>query len=207
MPYPKKLLNDYETVALDLHPHWWYFAEAAGALIGSVVLGLASLIFLDGDAQKAVNWIALILIVLSSLWLIVRYLKWSTTNFVITSDRVIFRSGVIAKSGIEIPLERVNNVLFNQSIMERILGAGDLLIESGGEDGQQRFTDVRRPERVQNLIHAQMEVNEKRHFTNMVGGAAVDVGGQLEKLEGLLERGTISHEEFESQKRKLLDRP
>jgi len=207
MPYPKKLLNDYETVALDLHPHWWYFAEAGAALVGSVVLGLASLIFLDGDAQKAVNWIALILIVLSAIWLIVRYLTWSTTNFVITSDRVIFRSGVIAKSGIEIPLERVNNVLFSQSIMERILGAGDLLIESGGEDGQQRFTDVRRPERVQNLIHAQMEVNEKRHFTNMVGGGAVDVGGQLEKLEGLLERGTISHEEFESQKRKLLNRP
>ena len=115
-------------------------------------------------------------------------------------------SGVIAKSGIEIPLERVNNVLFNQTIMERILGAGDLLIESGGEDGQQRFTDVRRPERVQNLIHAQMEVNERRHFQN-IAGAGVDVGGQLEKLEGLLERGTISHAEFESQKRRLLDQP
>jgi uncharacterized membrane protein YdbT with pleckstrin-like domain len=207
MPYPKKLLNDYETVALDLHPHWWYFAEAGAALIGSIAIGVASLIFLDGDAQKTVNWIALVLIVVSALWLIGRYLKWSTTNFVITSDRVIFRSGVIAKSGIEIPLERVNNVLFNQTIIERILGAGDLLIESGGEDGQQRFTDVRHPERVQNLIHAQMEVNERRHFQNMAGGSAIDVGGQLEKLEGLLERGTISHDEFEAQKRKLLDRP
>ena len=69
MPYPKKLLNDYETVALDLHPHWWYFAEAGGALIGSMLIGLASWIFLDGDAQKAVYWIALILIVLSALWL------------------------------------------------------------------------------------------------------------------------------------------
>ena len=207
MPYPKKLLNDYETVALDLHPHWWYFAEAGAALIASILVGLASMIFLDGDAQKAVNWIALILIVLSALWLIARYMKWSTTNFVITSDRVIFRSGVIAKSGIEIPLERVNNVLFHQTIIERILGAGDLLIESGGEDGQQRFTDVRHPERVQNLIHAQMEVNERRSYQNMVGGASIDVGGQLEKLEGLLERGTISHDEFEVQKRKLLDRP
>ena len=34
MPYPKKLLNDYETVALDLHPHWWSFAEPAAALVG-----------------------------------------------------------------------------------------------------------------------------------------------------------------------------
>ena len=203
MPYPKKLLNDYETVALDLHPHWWYFAEPVTALVGSIILGVLVRVFLDGDTEKVLTWVALVLIVLCAIWLVIRYLKWATTNFVITSDRVIFRSGVIAKSGIEIPLERVNNVLFNQSIFERILGAGDLLIESGGEDGQQRFSDIRRPERVQNLIHAQMEVNETRRFTAPAAGG--DVASQLEKLEGLLERGTISREEFDSQKAKLLE--
>ena len=204
MPYPKKLLNDYETVALDLHPHWWYFAKPVLALVGSIVLGILSLVVLDGDgAGKAVRWIALILIVLCAIWLVFRYIKWATTNFVITSDRIIFRSGVVAKSGIEIPLERVNNVLFNQSIFERLLGAGDLLIESGGEAGQQRFTDIRRPERVQNLIHAQMEVNEARRFSG-ASVAGTDVASQLEKLEGLLERGTISRDEFDEQKRKLL---
>jgi len=203
MPYPKKLLNDYETVALDLHPHWWYFSEPVLALVGSIVLGILVRVFLDGDVEKVLTWAAIILIILCALWLIVRYMKWATTNFVITSDRVIFRNGVFAKSGIEIPLERVNNVLFNQSIFERILGAGDLLIESGGEDGQQRFSDIRRPERVQNLIHAQMEVNETRRFTAPAAGG--DVASQLEKLEGLLERGTISREEFDSQKAKLLE--
>ena len=43
MPYPKKLLNDYETLALDLHPHWWYFVEAAVALAGAVVFGIVVL--------------------------------------------------------------------------------------------------------------------------------------------------------------------
>ena len=104
----------------------------------------------------------MVLIVVTGLWTVHRYLKWATTNFVITSDRVIYRSGIIAKSGIEIPLERVNNVSFSQGIFERVIDAGDLLIESGGEDGKQRFTDIRGPERVQNLIHAQMEVNETR---------------------------------------------
>jgi uncharacterized membrane protein YdbT with pleckstrin-like domain len=202
MPYPKKLLNDYETVALDLHPHWWYFAEPVLSLIGSVVLGILAWALLDGDVEKVLIWIAIVLIVLCAVWLVLRYMKWATTNFVITSDRIIFRSGVIAKSGIEIPLERVNNVLFSQSIFERLLGAGDLLIESGGEDGQQRFTDVRRPERVQNLIHAQMEVNENRRRGNP--GSGSDVASQLEKLEGLLERGTINRDEFEEQKRRLL---
>lgn len=202
MPYPKKLLNDYETVALDLHPHWWYFARPVAVLVGSVVAGILVRVLLDGDVEKVLTWVAIVLILIGVLWLVARYMKWATTNFVITSDRVIFRSGVIAKSGIEIPLERVNNVLFNQSIFERMLGAGDLLIESGGEDGQQRFSDVRRPERVQNLIHAQMEVNQSRSYGG--GGGATDVASQLEKLEGLLERGTLSQDEFDAQKRKLL---
>jgi uncharacterized membrane protein YdbT with pleckstrin-like domain len=204
MPYPQKLLNDYETVALDLHPHWWYFAEPVSALVGSIVVGIVARVFTSGDAERALTWIAIVLIIACAFWLVIRYAKWATTNFVITSDRVIFRSGVVAKSGIEIPLERVNNVLFHQSVFERILGAGDLLIESGGEDGQQRFSDVRRPERVQNLIHAQMEVNESRRY----GGGAVsgtDVASQLEKLEGLLERGTLSQQEFDDQKRRLLE--
>lgn len=203
MPYPKKMLNDYETVALDLHPHWWYFAKAVAALVGAVVLGIVVRVFLDGDAEKILTWVAIAAILLSALWLIGRYAKWSTTNFVITSDRIIYRSGVVAKTGIEIPLERVNNVLFSQSIFERVLGAGDLLIESGGEDGQQRFTDIRRPERVQNLIHAQMEVNNSRMYGS-VGASGTDVATQLEKLEGMLDRGTLTQEEFEAQKRRLL---
>ena len=202
MPYPKKLLNDHETVALDLHPHWWYFAHPVAALVASIVLGIIALTQ-DGDLGNALKVLSIALIVVSALWTVNRYMKWATTNFVITSDRVIFRSGIIAKNGIEIPLERVNNVLFSQSIFERIIGAGDLLIESGGEDGKQRFTDIRGPERVQNLIHAQMEVNETRRF-HPPQSSGTDVASQLEKLEGMVERGTLSREEFDSQKRKLL---
>src|SRR5690606_17824440 len=101
MPYPKKLLNDYEELAVDLHPHYWYFAEAVAALVASIVLGIVVLVATDSSALR---WIVLGLIAISALWLLVRYLRWATTNFVITSDRVIFRHGVIAKSGIEIPL-------------------------------------------------------------------------------------------------------
>ena len=203
MPYPKKLLNDYETLALDLHPHWWYFVEAAVALAGAIVFGIIALV---ADWPSWVKWLAVALIVGCALWLVARYVKWLTTNFVITSDRVIFRHGLIAKSGIEIPLERVNSVHFSQGIIERLLGAGDLMIESGAEAGQQRFTDIRDPDRVQNLIHSQMELNEQR-MAGRTGNApqpALDVAGQLEKLEGMLNRGTLTPEEFERQKRRLL---
>jgi hypothetical protein len=115
---------------------------------------------------------------------------------------------VFAKSGIEIPLERVNNVNFHQRIFERIIGAGDLLIESAGQDGRQRFTDVRHPDKVQNLIHSEMEANQTRMYGGGSGATPlpppIDVASQLEKLEGMLHRGSLSQDEFDAQKRKLL---
>ncbi len=205
MPYPKKLLNDFETVAVDLHPHWWYFAEPVAALVGSIILGIVTKVFTDGTGtpRTLLVYLVIALIVISMIWVVVRYLKWATTNFVITSDRLIYRAGVIAKTGVEIPLERVNTVHFSQSIFERMTGSGDLVIESGGEDGQQRFTDIRRPDRVQNLIRAQSEDNEQRRFTG-TNAAPADVASQLEKLEGMLERGTLTPDEFQAQKDKLL---
>ena len=202
MPYPAKLLNPDESVALDLNPHWWYFAESVSSFAVSGVLWL--FVFGQDDRKSYLTYPIGVIALATLVWVIVRYLKWRTTYFVITSDRLIYRHGVIAKAGIEIPLERVNNVNFKQSIFERIIGAGDLLIESGGEDGQQSFSDISHPDKVQNLIHLQMEDNQKRSFSvNMVGGN--DVATQLEKLEGLRDRGSISAEEFEAQKQRLLN--
>ena len=201
MPYPRKLLNDDETIVLDLHPHWWYFVEAALALVAAIVFGV---VVLAVGWPVAMRWVALVLVVGTALWMLSRYARWRTTNFVVTSDRVIFRHGLFAKAGIEIPLERINSVHFTQSVIERILGAGDLMIESGSEQGQQRFTDVRNPDRVTNAIHKQMDVNEDAMYGGLRQGTTTDAATQLEKLEGMLQRGTLSPEEFEAQKRKLL---
>jgi uncharacterized membrane protein YdbT with pleckstrin-like domain len=205
MPYPKKLLNPHEEVAVDLHPHWWYYAKPAALLLLAIVVGILTLtIGPDGGAGRTIlNWLSLILLLVAIVWLIGRYSKWATTNFVITSDRLIFRQGVFAKSGVEIPLERVNTVHFDQSVFERIVGAGDLVIESGGEDGQQNFTDIRSPDKVQQAIHAQKEEHDRRRFT-VQGSSGSDVATQLEKLEGMLERGTLTDAEFQAQKDKLL---
>lgn len=206
MPYPQRLLNDGEEISLDIHPHWWFFAKSVAALMLTGVLFLWAFAALgDGGWQDALTLVLGVLALASLVWVGIRWLMWRTTHFVITSDRVIARSGVLAKRGIEIPLERVNNISFAQSIFERVIKAGDLLIESGGEDGQQRFTDIRRPDEVQNLIQAQMDENERRTYSAM--GTALtsnDVATQLEKLEGLRDRGSISAEEFDAEKRRLL---
>ncbi len=209
MAFPKKLLNSYEQVAVDLHPHWWFFWKPVASLVGSIMLAIVVITKVgSGTPHDILAIITLGLIVIAALWLVKRYLEWTTTFFVVTTDRLIYRHGIFSKAGVEIPLERVMNVNFNQTFFERILGAGDLLIESGGKDGQQTFTDIRKPEMVQNLIHSEMEGNETRKFSNAGSGvvAAPDVATQLEKLEGLLQRNTITQVEFDAQKAKLLSR-
>ncbi len=201
MAYPSRLLNDNETVSVDLHPHWWFLVGPMLAIVAAIVAGIVTLLATDPDdtLRGVTGWATIVAIALSSLWLVQRYGRWTTTHFVITNRRVIFRTGLLTKRGIEIPLDRVNTVHFNQSILERLVGAGDLLIESGGEAGQQRFTDIRQPDRVQRVIHAEMEARDTRGRDGVV-----HVADQLEKLEAMFVRGTLTPEEFERQKRRLL---
>jgi uncharacterized membrane protein YdbT with pleckstrin-like domain len=207
MTFSEKNLNANETIALDLHPHWWYFAGPVAALVASIIFGIWAIPknFDSDGLETFLTYVALAALVLTAIWVVARYLKWMTTHFVITSHRLIFRTGVLAKHGIEIPLERVNNVNFHQGVFERMLGAGDLLIESGGEEGQSRFSDIKQPDQVQRMIHSQMEAAaERRGSYSRSAAGTTSIAEELERLEGMLQRGTLSPEEFESQKRKLL---
>jgi uncharacterized membrane protein YdbT with pleckstrin-like domain len=203
--FPRKLLNEGEDVVLDLHPHWWFLAKPAAALLGAMVLGVLVLLNVD---QAIVRVLAGVLIIAALGWAVVRWLDWRTTNFVVTTDRLIYRHGVLAKHGIEIPLERVNNVLFSQRLFERLIGAGDLVIESAGESGRQAFSDVRKPSAVQNEIYRQIEANENRKFDRIGGGggthAGTSVADELAKLDQLRRDGVLSDAEFQAQKARLL---
>ena len=206
MAYPEKLLNANETVELDLRPHWWFLVPRLSVLVLAVLLGIYAATT-DASWFKGASGI-LVLVVL--VWFGLRYAGWITTNFVVTSDRVIYRSGVLSKRGIEIPLDRINTVVFHQGPFERIIGAGDLEIESAGENPA-RFTDIRKPSIVQAEIYKQSEANENRKFDRVganlegaVGGGGLSVAEQLEKLEGLRDRGAITEEQYEAQKTELL---
>ena len=203
MPLSPNHLNENEELILDIHPHWWYFAQSGGAAIAAVVLWFAGASRIDGGFWGWLPKTLGVVVFLSLVWLGWEYLQWRFTNFAITNARVIYQQGLISKKGVEIPLERVNNVNFNQTIIERILGAGDLLIESGGQDGQQRFTDIQRPQEVKKILlnHVQRRIDLR---AGVIHSAQSDVATQLEKLEGLLQRGSLTREEFEREKRRLL---
>ncbi|HYH52422.1 MAG TPA: PH domain-containing protein [Acidimicrobiia bacterium] len=202
MPFPKRLLLEGETVALDLRPHWWFFA---GPLFtGIPVIALAVLAYQqDGDLGTALAYLALAAALAWALWLGARLISWQTTHFVLTSDRLIFRSGILAKHSRDIPLEKVEYLDSRQTFFERLIGAGDLVIKSGDEQ-QQAFSDIPHPDAVQREINSRMEAN---HSRSMGGGYRTQsIPDQIAALADLLDRGVISPAEFEAKKAQLLDR-
>lgn len=215
MPYPEDSLHPNEQLVLDLHPHWWYFAKSAGVGVVAVILA----VFVLGQGWDWAKIPVALFLLVTIVWFVERYIRWVSTHFVLTSDRVIYRSGVIAKRGIEIPLERINTIFFHQRIFERMLGLGDLEIESASKDGAQRFDDIKNPSAVQNEIYQQMEQNEIKRADRISGGInraqspvaapaapADDVPAKIAQLAALRDQGHITPEEFEAKKAELLGR-
>lgn len=205
MPFPPELLNGGEQVVLDLRPHWWYFARQGAALVVAILIAVIALVFLPSPVMLA----AAVLLAGTLIWFGWHYLQWTNTNFVVTTDRLIDRQGVFNRTGIEIPLERVNTVLFHQTLFERMIGSGDLVIESAAEQGAQPVPNIRKPLQVQNEIYRQMEANENRKFDRF-GSAGPSpqqsIPEQIAKLAELHRQGVLTDAEFQVKKQQLLDR-
>ena len=203
MGFPRRLLADHEELILDLRPHWISLVPPLAVtvlVIGAVVAAFA---YIPASWPNWVGWAAVVVGAILLIAYPVRFfVDWITSHFVVTSDRLIHREGWFAKRSMEIPLENINDVRFNQTVFERVIKAGDLTIESAGEFGQQNFSDIRDPEQVQKVIYEVSEQNKSRMYTG--GRSASSVADELAKLDRLRDEGVISNEEFEAQKARLL---
>jgi uncharacterized membrane protein YdbT with pleckstrin-like domain len=204
--FPRRLLIEGEQLVLELRPHWIALV-GPGVLVVVVLVGWAVVIprLPEGGAHGPLLWTTLIVgLLLLLAYALPRVVAWVTSLFVVTTDRIIHRKGLIAKSSMEIPLEAINDVRFEQSVFERLIGAGSLVIESAGERGRQVFQDIRHPEDVQREIYAQGESNKQRMYQGGAPRGAPSTAGELERLADLRERGVLTREEFEEQKRRIL---
>jgi len=164
MGYPARLLAADEDVVLDMHPHWKQIVVPA--LVVPLVVGAASygaFALPENGARPWLRWailaVAVVLLLRFSLW---PFLRWQTTQYVLTTRRVVIRHGVLSRAGRDIPLTRVNDVSFSHTLFERMLGCGTLTIESAGENGQVVLTEVPRVERVQREVYRCAEEESRR---------------------------------------------
>ena len=208
MAYPERLLSEDEHIVSEFRPHWRLLVIPVSWLILGIVAIVLAYTVLPGEG--VIDAVITIAVVIALIPLVVRpFIDWWFTAYVLTNERLITRTGMISRSGIEIPLENMTNVLFSQTVLERILKSGDLLIESAGESGQSPFNDVPRPDEFQSLLYKTREARAKslarEEGSAVAEGLGNDPTEQLARLAQLHRDGVISDAEFEAKKRDLLD--
>ncbi|GAA2367596.1 PH domain-containing protein [Dactylosporangium salmoneum] len=162
MGFPESVLTKDEQVVLHLHPHWkalflpvvWAVLAVAAVTVAAIFTGWSALVLL------ILAGVAVVVMLVVTVW---PWIKWKTTHYVFTNERVIMRSGVFSRSGRDIPLGRINDVSFSHSLFERMLGCGTLTIESAGERGQVQLTDLPHVEKTQSVLYELVDADRQKH--------------------------------------------
>ncbi|WP_020498481.1 PH domain-containing protein [Sciscionella marina] len=163
--YPENLLTTGEQIVLHKHPHWKMLVVPV--LVFLVVVGAFSYLaaLAAGLSWHQYAWIGLAVVgVVLILWFTVGPLfRWRTTHFIVTTDRVMSRWGVIKRTGLDIPLSRINSVQFRHGIIDRLFRCGTLVIESASEEPLE-FDDIPEVERVHMVLYREINDNPEDDF-------------------------------------------
>jgi len=124
---------------------------------------------------------------------------------VLTNRRMIQQIGVLHKRSMDAPLDKINNVEHWQTLWGRILGYGDVEIDTASEHGATRFKGIAQPLELKNAIVGATEAYRSRRFAPAAAPAAPSGAERLRQLKALLDDGLISQEEFEAKRKRLLE--
>jgi uncharacterized membrane protein YdbT with pleckstrin-like domain len=208
-------LQKGEQILLVTHTSWV-------KLIVPVLVALAGLVasYFIGFTDNY-GWIAA---VLGPLYFVIVYFAWKANIWVVTNYRVIDEAGLLNHFAKESPLEKINNVSYDQTIWGRILNFGHVEIQTAAEVGATDYYNVHRPKKLKDTITlAQAEyknlqlANQAQYMANAMSTQQAQAGevnytspsshniaSELEKLHQLRQQDIISEEEFNKAKRKLL---
>jgi uncharacterized membrane protein YdbT with pleckstrin-like domain len=122
------------------------------ALMSFYLLGIGvAVLVLVGLGLLADSWGTAIVIaaVIAGLTLVIGYLRRVSTKYLITTQRLRISRGIVSKKVQETRLERVQNVNYQQGVIDRLLGVGTVDFDTAGtDDSEFRFEWVNEPEQV-----------------------------------------------------------
>jgi uncharacterized membrane protein YdbT with pleckstrin-like domain len=163
MAYQHSLTADEQPVLL-LRPHWKTLIRPFLLAVIVVAAALVAEVFAAGSKGAAAVELAIaaVAILVLMLWLAVPVLRWRTTTYELTTRRLRMREGIVTRRGRDIPLVRINDVSFEKGLLDRLLGAGRLVVESAGEHGQILLNDIPHVEQVQGTLFRLVEEEQRR---------------------------------------------
>ncbi|MCO8272398.1 PH domain-containing protein [Actinoplanes sp. TRM 88003] len=158
MAFPAEVLAEEEELVLHLHPHWKTALGPGLLTLLAVVVTAGAWVMLPSTEGGRVAFLVIAAIM---LYQGVRYgvaplVIWRCTHYVLTDERILLQDGVIARERRDLPLNRVNDHVVNQSVLDRAFGTGTLKIDSIGEQAVV-LTAVPRAQQVQTLLYELIE--------------------------------------------------
>ncbi|MDI5980170.1 PH domain-containing protein [Amycolatopsis magusensis] len=167
MAYPDDLLSEGERVVVHKHPHFKMLIVPFLVLLVTLGAGIwLATLAMDVAPPWDTIWLIVIAAVglLLILWLFVApFVRWRTTHFIVTTDRLIAREGVLKRTGIDIPMSRINSVRFEHGLIDRVFGCGTLIIESASDEPL-TFEDIPKVEKVHTHIYREVNDNPYDDF-------------------------------------------
>lgn len=156
-------------------------------------------------------------------WLL-RYSTWKVNLWVVTNFRVIDEAGLLAHYAKESPLDKINNVSYDQTVWGRLFNFGHVEIQTAAEAGATDYYNVNQPKRLKDTITAAQAEYKNWQFGNQAQqmAAAMDarnvgqvtagkaaeapvIAEELERLFELKMKGALSDEEYNRAKARLLN--
>jgi len=221
MGYVEKLMARNERIAFMTHQHWIVLLRAFIAnlflciLIAAVVVALFLLPLPPNLSFLTLfRLLPLVLLLVPFLRMGLKIIKWWNESYIITNRRVIQTEGIINKHVIDSSLEKVNDVVLNQSALGRMLGYGDVEILTASEIGVNRFERIAGPVRFKTEMLNQKEDMGKlddfgRRADRTQDAAPTttgDIPALIAELDELRRKGLISEQEFAEKRQKLMGR-
>ncbi|HLK29817.1 MAG TPA: PH domain-containing protein [Puia sp.] len=158
-----------------------------------------------------------IISLITAIYFLVKYFQWRCNIWVVTNTRVIDETGLLKHFAKESPLEKINNVSYDQSVWGRIFNFGHVEIQTAAQVGATDYFNVHHPKRLKDTItQAQADLeNDKAvlHATqiaNALGAknpnsSSMNISAELEKLFELKQKGILTEDEYARAKNKLLN--
>jgi uncharacterized membrane protein YdbT with pleckstrin-like domain len=146
----QKLLNEGEHVVLSTRTHAKALVLPVVVLL--VVAGLAGYLssLPDGDHAGVWRWIIWVVAAVLLAWFVVApFLRWLLTTYTFTDRRLITRTGVLTRRGHDIPMNRISDISYEKSLLDRIFGCGTLVVSDASETGRVELRDIPRVEEAQ----------------------------------------------------------
>ena len=176
---------------------------------------LATLLLILNWFTASVN---LIIILVTAIYPMIEYINWKYNLWCVTNMRVVDESGFFTRYSKESPLDKINNVEYDQSIWGRILGFGNVDIQTAAEMGETKYQLIHHPKLLKDTITHAQEEYKKMQITNQATQLAEAIArtnvaaqpsqqmiaDELHKLFELLQKGAITQEEYVAQKNKLM---